>query len=158
MWIAMFPQSKRSDKYPRLFQVKKESKKKRLIFEPVDWPQELPRLLFYTHSCRTTLTTNLAEGIIGAGTRYFAGHTWNSFSDNNLCERFFQRWIKGVGKDKPKTEFEVARLVDAFVKAAKPTKNACDHPRITNYTYTLTPGGPQGLNDSPLSSKEEAFA
>jgi hypothetical protein len=114
------------------------------IRRTLDLSSECPRLMMYTATCRSILTTNLGELFTRAGTKYFVGYTYTSDDDDNLCERFFNRWIKGTKKQKARSEFDTLWLVTTFISCAASHKNSrTRHPRIiTQLSNALSPEGP----------------
>jgi len=50
------------------------------------------------------------------------------------------------------SEFDISRLVDSFTTAAKVTKYAKEHPRITDNSLSLSATGPKLAGVSPVSA------
>jgi len=120
--------------------------------------KDQPRLMFYAATCRSTLTTRLGEEFTKKGdVKYYVGITYVSGDNSNLCEKFFERWIKGTKKEPAPTEYDVSRLVDCFVDAAKPKIYASEHPRITDRTLTLSATGPKAATTGPAGGAGKAL-
>jgi len=121
-------------------------------------PEDYPRLMFYAASCRSILTTRLAEEFTKkAKTKYYVGITYSGWDSANLCEKFFEQWIKGTKKEPVPTEYDVSRLVDCFVDAAKRKIYACEHPRITNHSLGLCATGPKATTTGQAGDAGKAL-
>jgi hypothetical protein len=168
MFLGTFPDSI-GTKGLHLWRLSKKPSCETGVFVPENHPaktehkavpdEDLPRLLMYAGGCRTMITNRLAADFTKGGTRYVSGWEWACRADHEtqLSMALFREWIKGTPEDPAQTEHDVDRLVQTFLRVAKPPGLALHLPRITDSSGTLSPQGPSTTGNGP-GAREESLA